>query len=171
MNYLGDFKAAATVVFAFSTNDGDGGAVAPSSAFENADLKIYKNSSATERSSVSGITMTSPFDSTTGLHHVAIDLNDNDDAGFWAAGTDYIVVLSPDETVDGETVVAVIAQFSIENRFAGSSIFEKAAKMLINKAVQNKSTGAIEYYDDDGSTVLLTHTPSDSDTEVTRTPS
>jgi len=48
---------------------------------------------------------------------------------------------------------------------------EKAAKMLINKAVQTKSTGAVVYYDDDGVTPLLTHTPTDSDTEITRTPS
>jgi len=45
-----------------------------------------------------------------------------------------------------------------------------ADKMLANKAVQNKSTGQINYYDDDGQTVLLTHTPADEASTITRTP-
>jgi hypothetical protein len=44
-------------------------------------------------------------------------------------------------------------------------------KLLANKAVQNKSTGEIKYYDDDGQTVLLTHTPADAAATITRTPS
>jgi len=42
-------------------------------------------------------------------------------------------------------------------------------KLLANKAVQNKSTGEIKYYDDDGETVLLTHTPTDAESTITRT--
>jgi hypothetical protein len=48
---------------------------------------------------------------------------------------------------------------------------EKAAKVLVNKAVQNKLTGEIVYYDDDGQTPILTHTPDDADTQITRTSS
>jgi hypothetical protein len=44
-------------------------------------------------------------------------------------------------------------------------------KLLANKAVQNKTTGQITYYDDDGQTVLLTHTPADAQVTITRTPS
>jgi hypothetical protein len=44
-------------------------------------------------------------------------------------------------------------------------------KLLANKAVQNKSTGAIQYYDNDGQTVLLTHTPVDEASSITRMPS
>lgn len=43
-------------------------------------------------------------------------------------------------------------------------------KILANKAVQNKVTGAITYYDDDGETIILTHTPTDSKLNITRTP-
>jgi hypothetical protein len=43
-------------------------------------------------------------------------------------------------------------------------------KLLANKAVQNKASGVIEYYDDDGQTVLLTHTPTDTEATITRTP-
>jgi hypothetical protein len=44
-------------------------------------------------------------------------------------------------------------------------------KILANKAVQNKATGAIDYYDDDGQTIILTHTPTDGESSITRTPS
>ncbi|UCE49953.1 MAG: hypothetical protein JSW47_07310 [Phycisphaerales bacterium] len=42
-------------------------------------------------------------------------------------------------------------------------------KVLVNKAVQEKSTGAIQYYDDDDQTILLTLMPNDTQTEITRT--
>jgi hypothetical protein len=44
-------------------------------------------------------------------------------------------------------------------------------KLLANKAVQNKVTGQVKYYDDDEQTVLLTHIPTDSEATITRTPS
>jgi hypothetical protein len=46
-----------------------------------------------------------------------------------------------------------------------------ADKILANKAIQYKSTGAIAYYDDDGQTIILTHTPTDGESSITRTPS
>lgn len=113
MEYLGDFLADETVYFTFTTNDGSGGAVAPSSAFEAADLKIYKDGAAF---APNGVSMTSPFDAITGLHAVAIDTS-NDGGDNWITGADYSVVLSPDETVDGQTVVRVVASFSIQNRY------------------------------------------------------
>jgi parallel beta-helix repeat protein len=54
---------------------------------------------------------------------------------------------------------------AIKNQTAKS---DKAAKMLMNKAVQDKQTGEIVYYDDDEQTVLLTHTPVESESQVTR---
>jgi hypothetical protein len=44
-------------------------------------------------------------------------------------------------------------------------------KILANKAIQTKSTGAIDYYDDDGQTIILTHTPNDGQSSIIRTPS
>jgi len=46
-----------------------------------------------------------------------------------------------------------------------------ADKLLANRAIQNKVTGAIDYYDDDGQTVILTHTPADGESAIERTPS
>lgn len=114
MDYLGSFNTGSTVYLYFTTHAQTGAAVAPSSAFESADVRIYKNGSATQRTSEAGYTMTSPFDSITGLHLLSIDLSDNTDAGFYAAGNEYTVVLSPDETVDSLAVVKVLATFSIE---------------------------------------------------------
>ena len=71
MNY-GDVAVNATVRFTFTTQAATGAAVAPSSAFEAADIRLYKGSSATDRSSQAGWTMTSPFDSITGLNHLTI---------------------------------------------------------------------------------------------------
>ncbi len=119
MKYLGDYIDNDTIYIYFTTNDGSGGAVAPSTAFEAADVVIYKNNSATQKATTNGITMTSPFDSVVGLHLIAIDTsNDTGDAGFWAAGNDYSAILKPDETVDSQTVVHPLGQFSIENRSA-----------------------------------------------------
>jgi len=55
-------------------------------------------------------------------------------------------------------------------RWSGS-VELTADKILLNKAVQTKSTGAVVYYDDDGSTPLITQTPSEDSTTVTRAPS
>jgi hypothetical protein len=119
--HLGFFNTAGTdtrVRLIFSTHQAAGGNVAPSSAFEAADLRIYKATpgaafSATQRSSTAGITMTSPFDSLTGVHAIDIDLTNNADAGFYVEGL-YAIVLSPStggspaETIDGETITGVV---------------------------------------------------------------
>ncbi len=146
MIFLGDFAASATVRLTFTTNTATGASVAPSSAFEAADLLVYKDGSATARTSSSGITMTSPFASLTGLHHVSLDLSDDTDAGFWAAGHDYAVVLSPDtETVDGQTVVAVLAQFSIVNRADAAGVTTLLSRLSSTRAgyLDNLSAGAV----------------------------
>ncbi len=44
----------------------------------------------------------------------------------------------------------------------------QAAKFIINKTVQDKETGAITVFDDDSSTPLVTLTPVETDTEITK---
>jgi len=46
-----------------------------------------------------------------------------------------------------------------------------AAKVLTNKTIQNKTTGVITVYDDDGVTPVLYLTPSDDGSDITLTPS
>lgn len=100
-----------TLPFPVTTHAQTGAAVAPNSAFEAADFLLYKNGNAAQRSSTSGWTIASPFDSITGLHMLLIDLTDNTDAGFYSAGGCFTLVLSPDETVDGLAVVRVVGTF------------------------------------------------------------
>jgi len=45
-----------------------------------------------------------------------------------------------------------------------------ATKMLVNKAAQDKVNGTIDYYDDDGQTVILTLTTYDETSTLTRDP-
>jgi hypothetical protein len=118
MNWLGDVpEDYTTVVCMFTTHDGNGAPVAPLSAFEAADVKIYKNGVNTEKTTTNGVTMTSPFDSIVGLHCVVIDTsNDTGDSGFWTTGGGgtYTIVLNPDtETVNGQTALKVLGQFGI----------------------------------------------------------
>jgi len=162
MGYLGDFKEDSIVYFCWDTFNKNGSSVTRS---VNGTIKVYKDDNTAE--STAGIADTEDFDSLTGVHNCRIDLSAD---AFYSTGHDYSVVLAA-ATIDGETVNAVLATFSIENRLAGGELFEKAAKMLVNKAVQNKSTGVIQYYDDDNETVILTHTPTDEQTILTRTPS
>lgn len=110
---LGYIPANSTFEIQFTTHSQTGAVIAPNSAFEAADIRIYKNGSATQRTSQNGWTMTSPFDSVTGLHQFQADLSDNTDAGFYATGARYTVVLVPDETVDGLAVAKVLAYFRI----------------------------------------------------------
>ena len=100
-----------------STNpDGGGAPVAPSSAFVVADIRIYKDGSATEKATTNGLTVTSPFDSITGLHLVEIDTsNSTGDVGFWASGSVYHVRLVTAKTVATYSVSGLlIGEFSIE---------------------------------------------------------
>ncbi len=159
--YLGDYQEDSTVYFNWATNDKSGASITRAT---DGTIKVYKDDGTTE--STTGITDTEDFDGLTGVHNCKIDLSSD---AFYAVGHDYSVVLAG-AVIDGQTVNAVLATFSIQNRFASSSLFKKAAKLLVNKAVQNKATGVIDYYDDDGQTVILSHTLTDGESAITRTP-
>jgi len=83
------------------------------------------------------------------------------DAAF-TIGADFLSVLVRDNIGNG---------ILVENKEIQLGLLGKAAKVLVNKAVQNKNTGVINYYDDDGETIILTHTPTDTESTITRTPS
>ena len=115
--YIGDFVANSTVRYFFGTNASTGASVNRTTAGA---IRVYKGTSVTERTSVVGITDTSGFDSVTGLNSLSIDLSNNTDAGFYAAGNDYVVVLVG-AVIDTQTVNVPLFQFSIENRFSSIS--------------------------------------------------
>src|SRR3972149_4826962 len=111
---LGDFPANGVVGFLWNTNGQDGASITRST---DGTLKIFKMHAtaatwATERSSLAGGTQLEDFDAT-GMHSVHIDLSDNTDAGFYAAGNEYQVAIVG-AVVDTKTVNVPLASFSIE---------------------------------------------------------
>src|SRR6185436_18631793 len=96
---LGDVNALSTVRIPFNTFAADGSSITIGT---NGTIAIYKDDSTTERASASGITFVEDHDGHTGTHLITIDLSDNTTAGFYAAGSDYLVKYYS-ATIDGKT--------------------------------------------------------------------
>lgn len=114
MQYLGDFPLNAKIYLPWNTNAQDGSAVTYTTTSTGDDpVKVYKDGGTTERSSLSGITVTKDHDGDTGTHLVQINTTDDTDAGFYAAGHEYAVkkVLM---TIDGQIVNAWLGCFSLQ---------------------------------------------------------
>lgn len=112
--YLGDFPTSHTAVcIPFDSFAAATGASSATSSFVAGDVLVYKDGGTTQRTSSSGIVASTSFDSQTGLQMITIDLSDNTDAGFYAAGHEYQVGVA-DVTIDGQTVRFWAATFSIE---------------------------------------------------------
>ncbi len=106
--YHGDFLAGDTVDLKFTTRD----AGVPFTLAGSPAISVYKANSTTQ--STAGVTLTVDFDSVTGLNHVRITTSS--DATFYAAASDFQVVITTG-TVNGNSVVGeVVASFSIANR-------------------------------------------------------
>lgn len=104
--YVGDYLEDDTVYFLWRTNE---------TPTVNGTIRVYRDSTDTEVAIPTGITDTRDFDSISGLNLCQIDLSAN---SFYLKNGDYSVVLAA-ATINGNTVNAVIATFSIENRYAG----------------------------------------------------
>ena len=98
----------------FSTRDGSGGAIGFSATIEVADFDVYKDASATQRTSTAGFGVTESFDSITGAQYFTVDLSDNTDASFYAAGSDLDILFTPDETVDSQTIAEWLSSVALE---------------------------------------------------------
>jgi hypothetical protein len=127
--YYGDYPANHTAVcIPFGTFAAATGANSVTTNFAAADVVIFKDGSATERTSANGITVTTSFNSITGGQMIVIDLSDNTDSGFYAAGHEFSVFVGP-ITVDGQTLTFPVAAFSIE-RALGALAVAKAIKVI-----------------------------------------
>ncbi len=104
---IGDITEDSEINFKWHTTDGSGGSITRDT---NGTLSVYKDDDLVQ--STAGITDTEDFDSLTGVHHCKIDTSAD---AFYAVGHDYDVVLNG-AVIDGQTVNAVIAHFSIESR-------------------------------------------------------
>jgi len=100
----------------FDTFDGGTGASITLTGLAVTDIEIYKDGSTTQRASDAGYTLLDTdgidFDGVTGIHGFSIDTGDNSDAGFYAIGSWYHVVVSS-VTIDAQTVNFVAAAFRI----------------------------------------------------------
>ena len=104
--YIGDYKENEKIHFLWHTN------VVTST---DGTIKVYRDDGTSEVTVPTGITDTRNFDSQTGVHLCSINLAANP---FYVRERDYLVVLSG-AVIDGATINAVIATFSIENRYQG----------------------------------------------------
>lgn len=120
--HFGDFLPGATVRIPFHTTAANGASITRSA---NGTVKIYKAAGTTERASANGVTDVNDFDSITGRHCVSIDLSDNSDAGFYAAGQEYEVAVDG-MTIDSQTVNAWIGSFSIARMHGQYGLFAGA---------------------------------------------
>jgi len=111
--FYGDYNTTETVVIPFNTfTSDDPTASATITNLVAGDIEIHKNGSATQRASDSGVSVAIDFDSVTGNHMISIDLSDDADSGFYAAGSRYQVRIEG-ATVDGGTINAWVGSFSI----------------------------------------------------------
>jgi len=100
---LGDFALTETVTAPFPIYyKGIGVTI---SAFAVTDIEVYKDGSATQRTSDAGFAVAVDFDGGVGVHSFSIDLTDDTDAGFYADGSQYWVVLRTITAAGQELVV------------------------------------------------------------------
>ncbi len=156
--YLGDFPTSATVYVYFDTFASTGASVTISN-FAVTDIEIYKDGSVTQRSSDAGYTLLDTdgidFDGTTGIHGFSIDTSDNTDAGFYAAGHEYTIVVGP-LTCDSQTINFVAAHFSIE-RSGGALALLKNASYGLAQLVRSTTPGNTLTVDASNQALALTN--------------
>lgn len=114
---LGIVEPGTTLYLPFHTFDSnDPSASVTLTGLATTDIEIYKDGSTTQRASDAGYALLDTdgidFDGVTGIHGLSINLADNTTAGFYAAGSQYWVVISS-VTVDAATVNFVLATFRI----------------------------------------------------------
>lgn len=106
---LGDFNVSDTIDFKFTTRGVSG---APVTLAGSPAVSVYKGNSTTQ--STAGVTLTVDFDGVTGLNHVRITTSS--DGTFYAAATDFQVVITTG-TVESISVAGeIVASFSLSNR-------------------------------------------------------
>ena len=113
---FGDVPANSVLPIFWTSHDAVTGANEAMSALAVGDILIYKGVSITQRSSTAGFALIDTdgidVDTLTGVNAISIDLSDNTDAGFYAVGSFYTVILGP-VTIDAQTVYVNLATFRI----------------------------------------------------------
>ena len=172
---LGDFAVDATVYVPFHTFDSnDPSASVTLTGLAVTDIEIYKDGSVTQRSSDAGYALLDTdgidFDGITGLHGFSIDLSNNTDAGFFAAGSQYWVAVSS-ITVDGATINFWAGIFTIEKTGGVATILtDTEAALTDTEAVLADTEAATGVIADTEAIILDTETTiADTATIITDT--
>lgn len=112
----GSVPAGAVLPFPFTTHASSTGANITMTGLAVTDIEVYKGTSMTQRASDAGYTLLDTdgidIDGVTGFHGFSIDTGDNTDAGFYAAGSFYTVLVSA-ITVDTQTVSFIAGTFRL----------------------------------------------------------
>jgi len=112
----GSVPSGAVLPFPFDSYDGGTGASITLTGLAVTDVEIYKGTSMTQRASDAGVVLLDTdgidIDGTTGIHGFSIDTGDNTDAGFYAVGSFFYVVVSA-VTIDAQTVNFVAGTFRL----------------------------------------------------------
>ena len=146
----GELPIGTVVPFIFTSHDAATGANETMSGLALSDIEVYKGVSLTQRASDAGYAFFGgdadglDLDTFTGVNGISIDTGDDTDAGFFAAGSLYTVVLGP-VTIDGQTVYTVLGTFRLVaaesvagvkevdlTHVAGSAVSTSAAQLGVN---------------------------------------
>ena len=114
---FGTVRPGTTLYVPFATYDSnDPTASVTMTGLAATDIEIYKDGGTTQRASDAGYTLLDTdgidFDGVTGIHGFSVDLADNTTAGFYAAGSQYWIVVSS-ITVDAGTINFIAGTFRI----------------------------------------------------------
>lgn len=114
---FGTVRPGSTLYIPFATYDSnDPAQSATITGLATTDIEIYKDGSTTQRASDAGFSLLDTdgidFDGITGIHGISVNLADNTDAGFYAAGSQYWIVVSS-VTLDAGTINFIAATFRI----------------------------------------------------------
>ena len=113
---FGNIPVGAVLPIPFASYAGATGASVTLTGPAVTDIEVYKGTSMTQRSSDAGYALMDTdgidIDGITGIHGFSIDTGDNTDAGFYAAGSFYTVVVSA-VTIDSQTVNFIAAVFRL----------------------------------------------------------
>lgn len=125
----GNVPAGSVIPFFFDTFDGGTGASITLTGLAVTDIEVYKGTSMTQRASDAGYALLDTdgidVDGITGIHGFSIDTGDNTDAGFYAAGSFYTIVVAS-VTIDGQTVNFVAGTFrlTVADNTAGTPVVD-----------------------------------------------
>jgi hypothetical protein len=113
---FGNVPAGSVLPIPFASYAAATGASATLSGLAVTDIEVYKGTSMTQRASDNGYALIDTdgidIDGITGINGFSIDTGDNSDAGFYAVGSFFTVVVSA-VTIDSQTVNFIAATFRL----------------------------------------------------------